>query len=131
MKYFLVLIVAMMGLQCTSWGQVSDCAKFKHGKFNHVENGQILGSITRKGDKQIERYGDVKIVCTVKWISDCEYELRHHSSNKAWEAETNPATEKMVIKVNMTRVEEDGYWLRATIVGKKSDMSELHFVLVR
>jgi hypothetical protein len=122
---FICLSVACWGAQAQS----PDCAQFKHGKYAHVKDGQILGSITRKGDVQIERYGDVKIVCQVRWLNACEYELYAPKGNKAWESSLSPGEREKVVCVKITRTEADGYWLQATFAGKKDDKPhEMHVV---
>jgi hypothetical protein len=132
MKTLLMCLLLLLVCAGAAYTQNADCARFKEGKFYHERDGIILGTITRKGDVQIERYEKYKIVCAVNWVSDCEYELRPMGGNRAWKKTKKNLDEKHVLHVKIIRTEAKGCYLEAQLVGEKPmDSEPMHIILAK
>lgn len=132
MKKISLCIALCMICIASAWGQAPDCLRDHSGKFNNVQDGQILGTITRKGDRQIEQYGKEKIFLDVKWVNDCTYELRLIKVNGVFKKAHPNANLSRVVTAEIVRTDDKGYYLVAHDNSRKNDEGEeMHFVRVK
>ncbi|HEX2606480.1 MAG TPA: hypothetical protein VHK91_03835 [Flavisolibacter sp.] len=100
MKTILAMLL-LFGAGC-KFDNKPSCSDYHDGKFvlNHG-NGFV---ITRKGSYQMEQYKNQLIRWKLKWISDCEYEIRFLDVQNIM---LPVAMKNMVGKVSIKKVEKD------------------------
>jgi hypothetical protein len=109
-----LLIALLAALSLTSCKQdkedmieALDCSSVKTGNFKYANEDYGQWIIERNDSTSIERSPDtdMTIYSTVKWLSDCEYELHIQDVDKS----DNMAVVNSVLKVVITDVTEYGY----------------------
>ena len=101
MKNFVSIL--LLFLCCTNvFGQQkadSTCAQYHTGKFVYTDSTGTLIRIKRTKNFQTE-YNDSKEVwvnCRIKWISDCEYQLKQVGTNSKSKRKNNHGVNRVVI----------------------------------
>ena len=94
----------------------TDCAKFKTGKFQNVEDGVIKSRIERTDSLQYEKFGDREIKLKVTWLNDCSYQLSLLEANEAfWKSRPKDMPTPDMI-VSIVKVEGDAYMQEARLI---------------
>ena len=71
------------------------------------------------------------MILDVKWISDCEYQLKPIGGDKQFRKRF-AGLKLEYVSVKITRTEPNGYYLDASSPGaKKDDVIDMHFVRVK
>ena len=113
MKNTIVLVLlAVMTISCKNdkkedLVQVLDCSSVKTGTFKYANEAYGEWIITRTDSTSIESSPDtdMKIYSTVKWMSDCEYELHIEDVDK----NDNMNVVNETLRVVITDVTDYGY----------------------
>lgn len=111
LKYLVLTIIGLSFFNSVK-AQISDCLKFKHGKFNMVYNGKLL-VIKRDATHQYEYYdgSTVPNSYSIQWISNCSYTLKPDADNY----KRFPNTPKnALITVNIISYSRNTYKIKAT-----------------
>ena len=99
------LFTILLLLSASVFAQV-DCEKFKVGKFQNIEDGEVKSTIERNDSIQVERFGNKEIKLEITWINDCSYQLHLLDGNEAfWESRPKDmATPDLIVRI----IETDG-----------------------
>ncbi len=128
MKTTFTFVLMTLMLAAAVYAQQPDCQQFHNGKFKQEVDGVFIGTITRKGNRQVENYGTGKVILDVKWISDCEYQLKPIGGDKEFRKRFE-GLKLEYVSVKITRTEPNGYYLDASSPGaKKHALIDRHFV---
>ena len=127
-----MFVLMTLMLAAAAQAQQPDCQQFHNGKFKQEVDGVFIGTITRKGNRQVEQYGNIKVFLEVRWLNECEYELRFNGGNKAYRKREAQKPPVAWVRARIIRTAPDGYYLEATIPGeKRDDAKDMHFVRVK
>ncbi|AWX44806.1 hypothetical protein HME9304_01811 [Flagellimonas maritima] len=118
MRVLILLLSLMIFSSCSK--KPDNCNQFKTGTFKYTDSAYDGYIIERNDSIQIEtnELKNIKITCTVKWLSDCEFivtpieTLNHYEeilnipiNVKIIETENNRFRCKSVSNYNITEVE--------------------------
>ena len=95
----LILFFSFFTAHCFGQTEQKGCAAFKTGEFAYRDSANNIIHVTRKGGRQQESDKKNKIVTKfkLKWISECEYELKQIWSNSKAKRKQNRSVYKIVI----------------------------------
>lgn len=115
--YFSIIVVL---LNFTTYSQNKECSNFKIGVFKYTNPSFSKYKVTRNENIQIERdtITGFEVKGTVKWISDCEYELVY--------SEVSDAKHQSIIgqkvKATITIIEGNKIMCKSEGMGRKLDI---------
>lgn len=111
-----ILLFLFFGIARYAYSQ-SDCAQFKTGQFQNIENGVVKSKIERTDSIQIEQYVDKVIKLRVEWIDDCSYRLVFLEGNEAWWESRGRDRPTPDLIIRITNINENSYLQEAKFVG--------------
>ena len=120
-KYIIVL-TACFFLHSTVNAQAKDCSTIKNGVFKSIlelDGDTTVTIIKRKGNKQVEEVPSLGLIMefTVKWTSECTYEL---TKPKVTKGELADVDDSQVISVKVLDVRDDSF--TAEVISNFSDV---------
>ncbi|MBP6430958.1 MAG: hypothetical protein KA319_04250 [Ferruginibacter sp.] len=84
-KIYTTFLSLFMSFACFAQQSTIDCTIFKEGKFYYITSDSTAEKIIieRKGKQQKETHQNTGVIVKykVKWINDCEYQLKQTWSN--------------------------------------------------
>lgn len=117
-KVFSGIALLISGVLVLSFSDGSGkCSKYKDGKFSLFGRSTGLHYIiTRKGSTQTEitvETGSISKL-SIKWLSDCSFEMKFISSTRKMDAETRKLYENMILTVQILGGTDRYYVCRST-----------------
>lgn len=114
MKETLLLLLLLITTACFS--QEKNCTSFLNGKFKYINPAFVNYIVTRNGTLQteIDTINKISVEGSVKWLSDCKYELTYTKIN-------SPNSQKLIgQKVNVEIIEIENN--KITCLSKMNDV---------
>lgn len=85
MRYFIFLLILTV-FNCSAQSKnKKDCQRFKSGKFTYLTPNNLNTTVLRTDSTQIEfnKSTGLKLTASIKWKSNCSYELTYTKVNKS------------------------------------------------
>ncbi|HEY6506186.1 MAG TPA: hypothetical protein VIZ28_19555 [Chitinophagaceae bacterium] len=80
MRVLFFLIFTLFVISCGTKKEPADCSRFKKGRFLLKDKVNRINYIVDRDDSvqvELNENTDTIVVMGIKWVSECEYELRH------------------------------------------------------
>src|SRR4051812_6319908 len=99
-------------------GQTNDCQRFKNGKF--ILRSELLHStiiVDRNDSMQVESTNGDTAAWSVRWINDCEYELRYLGMTINSHGTIDKYLQTHYLRTKILQTEKDSYIFELAVQG--------------